>query len=53
MNYKARKKLLNQRDPWPTGFEVTVYNVPKSERATAMSWVFNKFENVIKIVFVD
>ena len=53
MNYKTSKKYLNQYNPWPSGFEVTIYAVPRTERPAAMTWAFNKFENVIKIVFAD
>ena len=53
MNYKTTKKYLNQQKPSPSGFEVTVYGVERTERPTAIKWVFNKFEKVVKIVFED
>ena len=53
MNYRTDKKYLNRRSPDPSGFEVTVYGVERTLRPAAMTWVFNKFENVIKIVFAD
>lgn len=52
MNYKTKKKFLNRNnDPWPSGFEITVYDVPRAQRATVMGLVFNKFENVVRIIF--
>ena len=53
MNYKTSKKYLNQHSPDPSGFHVTVYGVDREDRPKAMTWVFNKFENVIKISFAD
>jgi hypothetical protein len=44
---------LNRRNPEPSGFEVTVYGVERTERPAAMRWVYSKFEKVVKIVFVD
>jgi hypothetical protein len=53
MDYKVSKKYLKRREPWPSGFSVKVYEVPSTERAKVVKWVFNQFENVVSITFVD
>lgn len=49
--YRTCVRELHRKKPWPSGPEITVYDVPRDRRAEMLGEIFKKVPNAVKIIF--